>query len=268
MIDTIGSSLSGGVNFQVLFNGVPVHTQTVTADGTITTATFNGATVGAVTGDNVVTLTRTGGTGPWLSFDYIRLNRQVVVNGAADTQVESGATLVLTGGIITAEALWLNGIGASGQPGALSSPAGANSVSGAVALLGNTRVDVGAGASLTLDNTVSGSAALTKTGAGTLVLGAANSYTGGTAVNGGTLLVNGSLADSALADDVVVASGATLGGDGTVHGHTLVQAGGRLAPGSSPGVINHTDLTLAAGGRTTTSFSGAPRWAASTTRPW
>ncbi|HET6409713.1 MAG TPA: autotransporter-associated beta strand repeat-containing protein, partial [Chthoniobacteraceae bacterium] len=66
------------------------------------------------------------------------------------------------------------------------------------------------------------------TGVGTLVLNGSNSYTGATTVNAGTLLVNGSLSGSSA---VTVATGATLGGSGTIGGTTTIS--GVLAPGSS-----------------------------------
>jgi autotransporter-associated beta strand protein len=78
-----------------------------------------------------------------------------------------------------------------------------------------------------------GSFGFTKSGSGTLTLGGANTYTGATAVNEGTLLVNGSLASAAVS----VASGATLGGGGTFAGLTALANGGILAPGNSPGTI-------------------------------
>src|SRR4029077_11986616 len=52
------------------------------------------------------------------------------------------------------------------------------------------------------------SGSLIKVGTGTLTLSGANTYTGNTAVNGGTLLVNGSLGPGS----VDVSSGAALGG--------------------------------------------------------
>ncbi|MGE8629275.1 autotransporter domain-containing protein [Achromobacter denitrificans] len=67
---------------------------------------------------------------------------------------------------------------------------------------------------------------LVKTGTGTLMLSGVNTYTGSTTVQQGTLLVSSA---SRVAGPVSVASGATLGGEGTV-GSTTVAAGGILAP--------------------------------------
>ncbi|MCX6896816.1 MAG: Ig-like domain-containing protein [Verrucomicrobia bacterium] len=60
-----------------------------------------------------------------------------------------------------------------------------------------------------------------------LTLTGTNSYTGGTTVSNGTLLVNGALAGGA----VNVKSNATLGGSGVIAGGVSVAAGGVLRPG-------------------------------------
>ena len=78
----------------------------------------------------------------------------------------------------------------------------------------------------------SGSHSLTKTGAGILELTAANAYTATTAVQSGTLLINGN--QSAAGGAVNIASGATLGGRGTVGGATTIN--GIHSPGSIVGV--------------------------------
>lgn len=66
---------------------------------------------------------------------------------------------------------------------------------------------------------ISGSGVLTKIGSGTLVLNGTNSYTAGTAINTGTLVVGDS--DHSLAaikGRTTIAAGATLGGYGAVYG--------------------------------------------------
>jgi autotransporter-associated beta strand protein len=81
-----------------------------------------------------------------------------------------------------------------------------------------------------ISNGTNGSRNLTKTGLGTLELSGQNSYTGNTAVNQGTLVVNGRLAGGALS----VAAGATLMGSGTIGGAATIA--GIHSPGNSPGI--------------------------------
>src|SRR5439155_27209286 len=85
-----------------------------------------------------------------------------------------------------------------------------------------------------------------KSGAGALGLGGANTYTGNTTVNAGTLRVNGSLASTV----VTVNSGATLGGSGSIAGPVTVNSGGALSPGASVGTLTLSTLNLTAGAQT------------------
>src|SRR6185503_2903150 len=84
-----------------------------------------------------------------------------------------------------------------------------------------------------LSGAISGSGGFALDGSGTLRLTGPLSYTGTTNVNGGTLLLNSTLAGV----PVVVADGATFGGFGTIQGALTVESGGTVAPGNSPGII-------------------------------
>ncbi len=90
---------------------------------------------------------------------------------------------------------------------------------------------------------ISGDGSLTKSGAGEFILSGTSSFTGATDVKNGSLLVEGSLTTS----EVIVVSGAVLGGSGSVVAPVTVNSGGKIAPGSSPGILSTGDLTLNSG---------------------
>jgi autotransporter-associated beta strand protein len=93
----------------------------------------------------------------------------------------------------------------------------------------------------TLSGVISGAGSLNKISGETLVLTAANTYTGSTTVTTGTLVINGSVSTGL----VTVKTGATLKGLGTIGGATTIEAGGTLSPGLSPGLLTLNDaLTL------------------------
>lgn len=138
------------------------------------------------------------------------------------------------------------------RPGNLTLKTGAG-VTGAADLL----VGSAAGTTLTIDqagtSTYSGSvggagtadqknSALVKTGAGTLKLAGANTYTGTTTIDNGALLVNGSIAST---KDLNALTGATLGGIGSIAGNVTIQAGATLSPGDGGvGTLTITGLNL------------------------
>jgi len=87
--------------------------------------------------------------------------------------------------------------------------------------------------------------AISKSGSGTLTLSGTNDYGGTTTISDGRLLFNG---DSSLATGAVTVNGGTLGGSGRVGGGITVNAGGRLAPGTSVGAFRSGALSLVDGG--------------------
>jgi fibronectin-binding autotransporter adhesin len=95
--------------------------------------------------------------------------------------------------------------------------------------------------------------AVTKTGTGTWDLSAADTYTGPTAVNAGTLLVDGSVTGTAT-----VAAGATLGGGGGTLGSVV--SNGTLSPGNlttATGLLTVGSLSFSATGGYTVDIDGA-----------
>ena len=86
----------------------------------------------------------------------------------------------------------------------------------------------------TFAGAISGAGALTKSGSGTLTVDGINAFTGATNVASGTLVVgDASHATASLGGSVTVASGATLGGIGSVGGLNLL---GTMAPGNAEGI--------------------------------
>ena len=77
-----------------------------------------------------------------------------------------------------------------------------------------------------------------KLGDGTLIFSGNKEFVGAMEVNDGTLLINGTTTNEG---SYTVASGATLGGDGTIGlaggENVTVQDGGTISPGASPGTM-------------------------------
>jgi hypothetical protein len=101
------------------------------------------------------------------------------------------------------------------------------------------------------DNAIDGG--LTLGGNGRLTLSGSNSYTGPTAVNTGTLAVNGIIGSGTVS----VAAAAWLQGTGTIGGAVNVQ--GTLSPGTSPGVITLGSLTLGGSSTSLIEITGTVR---------
>ncbi len=92
--------------------------------------------------------------------------------------------------------------------------------------------------------TESGSRAIAKSGLGVMELVAASTYSGGTRINAGLLLVNNA-AGSATGSGIVELNGGTLGGTGTVAGAVSFTAqGGLIEPGNSTGTLTVGGLDM------------------------
>ena len=193
---------------------------------------------------------------------------------ATGTTVSAGATLQLQGGIgVGNEALTLAGAGtgAANVDGALVNVSGINSFGGPLTLTGattisstagtlnltNATVIAGAGGALTLNsaaalgggNLAAGLGAnitsLTKNGGGTWILSGANTYTGATTVNSGTLAAGSSTAFGASSPVVLTGAGildiagnsVTIGSLNSASANTIVTDSG-IAATLTTGALN------------------------------
>jgi autotransporter-associated beta strand protein len=159
--------------------------------------------------------------------------------GSTGTTVANGAQLYITGNVDVAEDLTLNGAGDSN--GALrKGGAGATTDYGTVALASDSTIGVDTGATLTLSNIVSGTAALTANGGGTLAFSTNNSFNGGFTLNGPVINLN---ASGALGTGLVTVSGA--GRFVIADGLTITNAfqAGTVSPATGYGLLMVNDNT-------------------------
>lgn len=233
---------------------------TVSGTGTLTGATgvaFTGTQAGSF-GTGSITV-ETGATirssAAFVIGGGQNTTRVLYLNGGtanitgAGTGGEYIKTINLTGGILTADNGTVyfrapNGGGATVSSLAAATPS--TITTGVDLTFGNLAANVAEGAAAQdlvisgpiTENTGGGSGAksLTKTGDGTLVISATNSYSGNTSINAGTLVVNGTLA--AAAGSVEVAANATLSGTGTINRTVNLAVDANLTPaGSSIGTL-------------------------------
>jgi autotransporter-associated beta strand protein len=211
----------------------------VVSQGTISVDTFNNADTAGPLGQGQIQL---GGT-----------TRADGANGNGPFGDNSG-TLQYTGGAVTTSRTVIIGDNQAGNNGggtiANDSTTGAmtftaanfNASAGAITSTARTLTLAGTytgGANeiqgvISNGTTSTGRLNVAKSGNATWLLSGDNTYTGTTAVNGGTLLINGD--SSGATGNVTIASGATLGGSGTLGGATTVS--GSIAPGNSIGTLN------------------------------
>jgi outer membrane autotransporter protein len=216
-----GSSwnVGGGLAVGGAFAGAPGYL-TVAAGGAVnvTGSTLIGSQLGSFGPVSTMTV-----TGPTSSFKTGSLD----VGSACGCGGLAGVLNIVDGGTVTATGLaniaplGLLSLGVGALGGTINAPVITNDGM-IVAWFTDT---------ITLASNIAGSGSLTKVGPGTLIMTGISTYTGQTYVAGGTLVMNGS-----ITSPVMVTTGATLAGSGTV-GSTTINNGATLSPGNSIGTI-------------------------------
>jgi fibronectin-binding autotransporter adhesin len=186
-------------------------------------AQYQGFGVFQKTGSSTWTLTGTAGTATSWTVTGGLLN-------FSSTSAFNGGTLTLNGGGLQ----W-----ASGTSTDISSSLAALGAGGATFDTNGNNVTFGTG--------LSGTGALTKSGSGTLTLSIANTYSGGTDVEAGTLQLSGPGTLGSSSGSVTVSGGTLdLGGTSQIVG-ALSGSGGAIALGSGALTVNQSTSTSYAG---------------------
>jgi autotransporter-associated beta strand protein len=208
-------TISGGnVNLQT--NTITRSGNVIISGGTLTTGTLNkSGGVFALQGGNgsiAVTLAGTAGLTKsgagtsylWLSNSYTGATTisegTLVTDG--EGQLTAGTTLAISNGATWQMTGTASGNGATRTIGGLTGDGTVQTTTSG--FTHNLAVNKSSGSD-TFSGVIAGSGALIKQGAGTLVLGGVNSYTGATEVNAGTLVIsNASLSATILSNSIAV----------------------------------------------------------------
>lgn len=149
-------------------------------------------------------------------------------------------TLTIVGGIVSSGTVLL--AETAGSQGTLNLGAGGTMGTLQTAVVtggtGSAKVNFNHTGAVSFGAKLEGSLAVAKLGSGTLTLTGSSTYTGGTDVQAGTLILTDiGATQSVLGSGTVrIGAGATLSGVGTILGDTTLE--GTLAPGNSPGEMH------------------------------
>ena len=221
---------------------------TVAAGGGTIDTPFNLTWAGPLAGNSPgASLNKTGGGTLTLKSSATAASYSGIVN-------VNGGTLTLDGGTamgdlaainLSTNNVALNFTGSAGET--IGSLAGGLS-SATTVTLNLTTTAGGNNLSTTFGGRLQGSGTLRKVGTGTMTLiNNGNTYSGGTIIDGGTLLLNSIAGSSTGSGTVTVNPGGTLGGTGAAYGAVTVNSGGHIAPGASIESLGVGALTLNSG---------------------
>jgi fibronectin-binding autotransporter adhesin len=234
---TVAQSISGTGGLSKLGAAVTTLTGNNTYAGltSITAGTLrigNGGSTGTL-GTGAVLIS----AGARLTFERndVHTAGNAITGAGAVVQTGTG-TIILSGDVSHTGGTTINAgtlrIGAGGGTGTLAGD-----------VLNNGALAFDRSGSLTFGGTITGTGAVLKEGPGSVAFTGAHTYSGATAVNAGTLLINGSLTNTT----VNVNAGGTLGGTGLVAGPVTIAAGGTIAPGALRGTLTVGSLVLSPG---------------------
>ena len=262
-VSLVGSNVNGSIGLLSISGGLLDLTPSDGANGRVLTIGLNAATSAVIQG--TVTVSGTG-TLKVSEFRFNESSSNPATGGSVTGVLNLNAGGTVEAGVIregpsgfdqsnTSSTVNFNG----GTLKLTSSSGGiSNSLTSATVLSGGAIIEVATSLNAPVAKALTAGSltgGLTKQGAGTLTLSAANTYTGVTTVSTGTLALSagGSIANSSAitidtgatlsitglsASTFTVGASQTIGGNGTLiaTGKTVI-ANGTLSPGNSPGTL-------------------------------
>ena len=210
------------INLSTSSRNVTVNNGSAAVDATMGGSLTNGSL--AKLGAGVLALTTSNSIGTLnISAGTVRASHANALGTSSGTtivQLTSGATLELDANVTA-------GGGITGSGGTVTAVNASRALTTRVTS-GNSQTFSGV-----LQDGGANVLSLEKIGGGTQVLAGNSTYTGTTTVTAGSLIINGN--NSGATGSVSVASGAILGGSGTIGGATTIS--GSLRPGNSIGTL-------------------------------
>jgi fibronectin-binding autotransporter adhesin len=137
-------------------------------------------------------------------------------------------------------------LGALSGTGSIEGPQTTNGTGNTTYIIGGNNLDVTFDGNISSNSAKAGSLVLlNKIGTGKLTLNGTSTFTGGTTVDAGSLIVNNPTGSGTGSGALSIAAGATLGGTGRIGSATTVDDYAILAPGNSTGTLTFDgSLTL------------------------
>ncbi len=233
--------------WQLIQSGGIAKDTTVNADGEQTIFN-NGTANGTIINLDGIQTVHNGGTANTTTINTGG-EQFIDVGGAANSTLINGGRLVLFG---SAHGTIANAGEIYAGSGSVFN--GATLINGTATIGGDLINNVGTlvftpSTQNTVSTEITGTGNLIKAGAGDLILNNTHTYTGGTTVSGGRLIVGDTVTESnaRISGTVNVTNGGTLGGHGQIAGAVIVHDGGKINPGNSVGTLSVGDAHFMGG---------------------
>ena len=240
-------SLQAAGSLNVAFNqtigsitGLSGSTVALGSGATLTLGSSSGTQLSSViSGAGALAL---AGTGSLILTEANLFTGGITIGAGSTLKISGDANLGAVPGAATSGQLTFNG-------GSLQATAGftLNANRGIALGSGGATIYTDTGVSVSYGGIIAGTGGLIKSSPGTLTLGGANIYTGATTITGGKLVATNATGSATGSGSVTVSNGAIFGGTGTITGPLVLNSGGIISPGITPGTLTVGATTFAGG---------------------